>query len=156
MAVNKKTWERILKAFLSSAGSKSVKAGVMSGNAQRDGSEELTNVDVAYIHEFGSLENSIPERSFVRAPFSKNREKYLDTLAAVVEKSFSGKMKPAKGLELIGAQMAADMQNEIRRGIPPANAPSTVARKNSSKPLIDTGQLVNSITWAVTKDGGEK
>jgi len=31
------------------------------------------------------------------------------------------------------------------------NAPSTIAQKGSSKPLIDTGSMLNSITYAVRK-----
>jgi hypothetical protein len=45
------------------------------------------------------------------------------------------------------------IKQRIANGIAPPNSPYTIARKGSSKPLIDTGQLRNSITYQVEIGG---
>jgi hypothetical protein len=52
-------------------------------------------------------------------------------------------------LDRLGAKVAALLQNRISAGIDPPNSAATIARKGSSKPLVDTGQLKAAITWRV-------
>jgi hypothetical protein len=46
-------------------------------------------------------------------------------------------------------------QNDVRKAIrdldSPPNAESTIKAKGSSNPLIDTGQMINSIRWEYVK-----
>ena len=58
-----------------------------------------------------------------------------------------------RALGLLGARMSADMKMTIKNRIPPPLQPETIRRKGSDVPLIDTGQLINSITWAVLTKG---
>ena len=129
-----------------------VKAGVMGSKARNDG-ETLTNAQLASIHEFG-LGNA-PARPFIRPPFLAHREEYL----ALLRKSYNEAIirGDAKAFErvlaLIGFKMAADIKNYVTQGagVPPPLAASTIALKGSSRPLVDTGQLVNSITSEVVR-----
>lgn len=134
-----------------------VKAGVLASEKERD-SGEVTNVDLAIIHEFGSPAANIPERSFVRSTFTKHRQEYSAELKKLAGSLAKGDArKTAENiLGLVGAKMAADMKNTIADGLSPANAPDVYARKLAKgtaaglpKPLVDTGQLLNSITWDV-------
>jgi hypothetical protein len=152
-----------------------VKAGVFGDsetNKRDDG--ELTNVDLAVIHEFGAPKASIPARSFIRATFDMNHASYKQMLRGLIPKIYELKMDVKRALGLLGAKMAADMKKRVVTGvgIPPPNAPSTVAKKlakgknlgnNSAsksktpRPLVDSGRLVDSITWeVVTKGGSDK
>lgn len=133
------------------------KAGVLASEKERD-SGEVSNVDLAIIHEFGSPIAGIPERSFVRSAFTRNRQEYSATLKKLAAALIEGKgvQTAEKILGLVGAKMAADMKAAITKGIAPPNAPAVYARKlakgsanGTPKPLVDTGQLLNSITWVV-------
>ncbi len=126
-----------------------VKVGLPAGSAAYpDGTSVF---EVGLVHEFGSSDGRIPERSFLRSTLEKKRRE-LDAIAGKVGKKVErsgGTLE--EGLNLMGAVLAGAIQEAISNGIPPANAPSTIARKGSSKPLIDTGHLRQSITWQVVK-----
>ena len=48
------------------------------------------------------------------------------------------------------------MQNEIITGDFAPNAPSTIRRKGSSKPLIDTGRMRQSVDYVIKPKGERK
>lgn len=127
-----------------------VKVGVIDegeGAADRGG---ITNAELAAIHEFGTADGRIPARPFVTLTVDGKREEIKDTARALVLRMVEGKLDLARALGLLGAKVAADMKATIKQGDQLApNAPSTVAGKGSSRPLVDTGQMVNSITWKV-------
>jgi len=56
-------------------------------------------------------------------------------------------------LRLVGAFLEGKVKLTIQQGRPewPPLKPETIKRKGSSKPLIDTGKLMNSITHKVEK-----
>lgn len=128
-----------------------VKAGVLGHKRERKEKDGFDNVELAVTQEFGTRDGKIPARSFVLAPFKANRNRYMSQLRSFATKLLLGKVSLDKVLSLIGQQMAADMKKRIKDGIAPPNAESTVRRKKSTKPLVDTGQLLTSITYGVTK-----
>lgn len=105
---------------------------------------------VAMVQEFGSEKRNIPERPFIRGAFDAN---YTD-LQAFKEAEFlqvmQGKQTADTGIRRIGEWMVNKTKAYIKAIIPPPNAPTTIARKHSTTPLIDTGQMINSIQYAVT------
>jgi hypothetical protein len=101
----------------------------------------------AAVHEFGSPALGIPERSFMRSTFDENAATYRRVLMAGIRSVLDGQAIGASVLSLFGARYARDIQLKIRQGHFVPNAPSTVARKGSSRPLIDTGRMRNSIRW---------
>lgn len=58
-------------------------------------------------------------------------------------------IKQAMGL--LGEVVQQDIQDAIVKLKSPPNAESTIAKKKSDNPLIDTGQLVSSIRWAYVR-----
>ncbi len=52
-------------------------------------------------------------------------------------------------LERIGAFMKGLVQRSIGSNTPPPNAPATIQRKKSSRTLINTGRLRQSIAWEI-------
>lgn len=131
-----------------------VKVGVLSNAGNHD---HISMVELAAVHEFGSPQNHIPERSFIRATFNEKRSELERFVGAIVKRMFADKnMTPLIALNILGAWMAAQIQNKITQGphIPPPLKPATVAAKGSSRPLVDTGRLVQSITHEVVKGEG--
>ncbi|WP_298036430.1 hypothetical protein [uncultured Campylobacter sp.] len=127
----------------------SVVVGVTAKSNAR--SDELTNADLAMIHEFGSPAHNIPERSFLRKPLINNAEAVANLAKNAIGKFIAGEMSAAEALGVIGEEAKGISKEAVTNGISPALKPATIKRKKSSKPLIDTGQLLNSITYEVRK-----
>lgn len=116
---------------------------------QADSGRGIDNVGLMVIHEFGV--GRIPERAPLRTAFDKNRRKYERFLASGARLIASGKSSPKQIAGIVGELAVADVVNGINAGLPPPNAPSTIDRKGSSTPLVDTGQLKASIKSVVRK-----
>lgn len=105
---------------------------------------------VGLVHEFGSSDGKIPERSFLRAALDENKAELLkfwkDGAAKAV---LTLEKNPEKLLAMIGQMMQAAVQQKIVNVKTPANAISTVVNKKSSNPLIDTGHMRQSIRWEI-------
>lgn len=93
----------------------------------------------------------IPERSFLRTTFDKGRRKYERLLLKQAQAVVDGKQAPDRAIGVVGEVHLADVIRRINRGIPPKLKPATAARKGSTKPLIDTGQLKGSIKVKVSQ-----
>jgi hypothetical protein len=119
-----------------------------SPNAQPTG---LTLVEVATFHEFGT--SRTPERSFLRATIDANKSELQTETLNIFKKVSSGSIDAMRGLGILGLSIKSKVQKRIRAGIKPDLDPKTIDRKGSSKPLIDTGQLVNSIQHLVVEKG---
>lgn len=110
---------------------------------------EMTLVDIAAIHEFGAPAAGIPKRSFLRDTVDGGADEIRRTQSVVARQIVLGGLRVRTGLDRIGAKVSGMIQRRIARRIPPPNAEATVERKGSDVPLIDTGQLRSSITWAL-------
>jgi hypothetical protein len=128
---------------------KSVFVGVQ-GSAERvkkpEDKENPTNVEIAMKNEFGI---GVPERSFIRASVEENREKYLNMNKLAVKKILARKLTTETYLENLGEIAASDMQKFAIDLKQPPNSAETIEKKRSENPLIDTGQMVGSITYKV-------
>lgn len=142
-------WDDLMRAMHRAAQDEPhVKVGVVGdGAGQSHADSGLTNAELAAVHEFGTIDGHIPERSFLRSTIDENAEKYHDFAKALHLKVIEGKITTTDALGLFGARVVADVKRKLQAGIDPPLADSTVDRKGSSKPLIDTGALINSITW---------
>lgn len=139
-----------------------VKVGLLGGPKDRRPGEKIGNVELGIVHEFGAPSKGIPERSFIRAPFHKKRREYLRLLKSLVKAGLRTQgMGILKALAVVGEKMAADFKASAP-GTPPPNAPETLRRKlaltrpgskGEPKTLVDTGRMIQSITYAVVKDG---
>lgn len=138
-----------------------VKVGVLADSAQgglHEEGGELTVAEIAAVNEFGTEDGRVPARSFIQRTFDEKREALTKEFAALLGgKVLFGAMTLANALGLVGAQLAAEIKKRVTAGdpIPPPNAPSTVEKKGSDRPLIDTGRMVNAVTWLVQLGRGE-
>lgn len=152
-------WDRLVAGLKSIQRNESyAKAGVLGDAKARKDGDPASTVDVAFFNEFGVPSKGIPERSFVRASFDAHRTDYLGQLRQLAGGVYANTITVDRALGIMGLKMAADMKARIVAFVPPPNAPSTLARKEAKttpgstgapKPLIDTGQLLNSISHAV-------
>jgi hypothetical protein len=112
-------------------------------------SEPITLAELATVHEFASDNGHIPERGPIRATHAKRQGHWGDTVAKLKLKVISGEMSVRQALGLLGEVMISDIKAAYRRGGDPyvPNAPSTIAAKGSSTPLIDTAQLANGVAY---------
>lgn len=128
------------------------KTGITVGVHAADGAETYprsgkTVADVATINEFGAP--GVPQRSFIRAWFDENSAKNREAVKRMAQSVLKGKRTRKDAVELLAQAFVGQIQRRMAQGIPPPNSPITIALKGSSKPLIDTGQLRSSITYAI-------
>lgn len=120
--------------------------GVTIGIHAEEGSELAV---IAASHEFGT--DTVPERSFLRATLDEQDGAYREATADAIRSVLDGKRSAQVALERLGLRVVRDVRGKIRSGLDPALAPATIAAKGSSKPLIDTGRLLRSITYQVRR-----
>lgn len=93
----------------------------------------------------------IPERSFLRSGIAENKRKINEFVGKMFSDFIDGKISMLKSLNRIGLLAVAMVRTKIRQGPFTANAPSTVRRKKSSRPLIDTGRMRQSVTHEIDR-----
>lgn len=126
-----------------------VRVGVLGNTAPRDG-KGLDNAELALVMEFGTRNGRIPARPFLGGTAERKNGEWLALLGKAIPKVLEGKLTIERALALVGERAAADVKRTITssEGLA-ANAPSTIRRKGSSRPLIDTGRLLQSISYDV-------
>lgn len=109
-------------------------------------SRPLVLKDLAAIHELGL---GVPKRAFIEPSLKKNRKKYLVYAGKQITPIIRGRKSLNASWQGLGVMAVADIQQYMVTASFTPLASSTIARKGSSKPLIDTGQLRQSITYRV-------
>lgn len=125
---------------------KRVLIGVPAGKSEEDGTSMAL---VAAVNEFGSADGKVPERSFLRAGLRHGFYAITRLNVASLHEVSQGRMTAEMALERTGMVAAGAVKKYIPVGEFVPNAPSTIKAKGSSKPLIDSGSLRQSITWVV-------
>ena len=110
---------------------------------------KATVLEYGTYNEFGL---GVPERSFIRGTADAKGKEWRDFAASRMRLVIKGELTKEQALEQMGLRFQSNMQKRISDGISPPNAPSTIAKKGSSKPLIDTGTLRSSITYSIKEE----
>lgn len=109
----------------------------------------------AYLHSQGlhlkptTTEIRIPERSFLRNGYDKNIDDVIDISDATLPDVMIGHLSPEQFGKLIGLQLATSIKEYARDLREPPNSSFTIEQKGSSNPLVDTGNMINAITYWV-------
>jgi hypothetical protein len=101
---------------------------------------------VAAIQEFGAPARKIPPRPYFRNMIADKSPGWGDAIAAVLK---ANGYDATRTMEQVGAGIKGQLQQSIVDTNAPALSPATVARKGSAKPLVDTGQMLNSVDYKV-------
>ena len=119
-------------------------------------SSSSTNADIGLIHEKGSLSRHIPRRSFLEMPLVVKSDELLKVKKHLWDSLISGGQKGDDRMRLAYKKLGIAAENIIQLAFTSggygrwaADKSSTIARKRSSAPLIDTAQLRRSITSMV-------
>lgn len=153
MKVTKDNVDSMLEAVKAMANQR-VLIGVPSEEVPRRG-EPLNNATLAYIHENGSPARNIPARPFLKVGVASAKPKLISTLKAYAKQALTNKAAIEQGLNAAGLVAQSAVKNRIRsgEGFAPLKPGTLAARRRKGakgiKPLIRTGQLLNSITYVV-------
>ncbi len=151
-------WRKIMSA-VNDLDDSYVKVGVLAEKGDSEhGDDSITILELAAIHEFGL--GGLEERSFIRSTFENSGDwlpKFQATLAKGV---IQGKLTTERALEILGRKCADEVKNTIteKRVVPISKKVSEAdARDDGRTPttLVDTSQLVNSVSHEVVMGGGE-
>lgn len=111
----------------------------------------INMASLALIHERGSAANNIPARPFMKQTRQRAEGRFARLLRRLYKQVVDGKVRPFDGLSKLGIAYEGEMKNTFTTGSFTPNKPATIKRKGSSRPLIDTGHLRQSITSKVVK-----
>lgn len=109
---------------------------------------------VAATNTFGSQSRNIPARPFMQESAVPAIDATQPVAAGLIPALNAGKTTIEQILQTMGPFAVGAFQRTIQTGKWEPNAPATIARKKSERPLIDTGLMRQSITFVVRKPGG--
>jgi phage gpG-like protein len=138
------------------------------------GSQDSDMVMIASVHEFGKQITvtdkmryflgysglwlkkatqyiTIPERSFLRSTFKDKKQNILRGIKENIKKVIAGIYTQEIFMSRLGEAIQMFVKEKITAGIEPENHPFTIENKKSSKPLIGSGRLRDSIRYEVSK-----
>ena len=96
---------------------------------------------------------TIPARPFLDAAIAKNQKHYAKIFEELLPLVISGGKTTEQVLDAVGLAAASHVQDYMVELKDPPNAPATVARKKGqNNPLIDTGNLRQSIRHEIAQD----
>ena len=119
-------------------------------SGQKDG-ETIYLADIANVNNFGSYSRNIPARPFGTTTVTRYQEQIKKIIQVQMNDILEKNKDVKKGFDAIGAVCAGYMKKNLTDGEWKANAQYTIDKKGSDQPLIDTGQMRQSITWRVNE-----
>ena len=136
--------------MLEELATKEVRIGFQRGQASESDGTDIC--DIAAWNELGTV--NMPSRPFMRKSVNENEGKIKSFVKSMKHDLVSG----ASGeqiLKKIGIFQKDLIQEKITEGEFAPNAVSTVKKKGSSKPLIDTGRMRQSVNYVIKEKGDD-
>lgn len=122
---------------------RTLRVGFMENATYPDG----TSVPmVAAVNEFGAPSRGQPPRPFFRRMIKAKQGEWPGALRTLLK---SNDYDAHAALDALGQGIAGQLVESINELTDPPLAPSTVRGKGFDKPLIETGQMRNSVTHDV-------
>src|SRR5690606_5993627 len=119
--------------------------GIHESAGVEPGSDGLTVATLGAIQHFGN--DDIPARPWLDKGAESGTKDYLETIQEGVEDGLDAKQIMAR----VGEEAEGAIRQYITDLDSPPNKPSTIKRKGSSNPLIDTGNMRQSVTSSVAR-----
>src|SRR4051812_46011538 len=132
--------------------------------------DQMTNAVLGYIHEFGSPIHNIPAHAWLVPGVKASEKQWTNYLQQAAKLAFEG--KPAavdRAFHAAGTVAVGSVKTRITAGIAPPLAELTKQRRRAKHkntkagpsvlpqrfggftPLVDTAQMLNSITYSIQK-----
>ncbi|EMZ2610088.1 hypothetical protein ABDB89_004074 [Escherichia coli O80:H26] len=102
---------------------------------------------VAATNEFGNPAHNQPPRPFFRNAIAEHEGEWQEAMATLIGNG--GDTRDV--LSLLGEIIVDDIKESIRQLDAPPLSPVTIARKGFDKPLIDTSNMLNSVSYEVSE-----
>ena len=134
---------------IAALGEPKVYIGIPSIENPRHGA--TNNATIAAVHELGAPSRGIPARPFLIPTMQNNADKYVRLMAQGFKAALQDKSQADEVYEKIGLVASSDVKDYIVSGQFVPLKQSTIDRKGSSKPLLDTAELRNSISYEIKK-----
>lgn len=136
---------------------KQVLVGIPASKATREegDAEPINNAQLGHIHEYGAPASNIPARPFLIPGVARAQESINGHLQKAAKAAMDGnEEKVDVELNATGLVAQAGARYEINNGdLAPLSDQTLAARRKRGrtgiKPLIDTGQLRNAITYVI-------
>lgn len=128
--------------------------------------QPINMATLAAIHNFGTSDGHIPARPYMSIGLMNSREEVQKRMALIAKRIHDGDTTPKKDLNAIGAvvvnamrQALESLKNDARYALSEATKENRKRRRGARKgdnasPLIDTGRLRQSLSFAVRKIRG--
>ena len=127
-----------------------VQVGFQAGAAADEDGVDIANI--AMWNELGTSRS--PARPFMRKSVDENTDKIKSMCARQLKRLGQG-ASAQDILEKIGVFQKGLIQRKIVDGTFEPNAPSTIRKKGSSRPLIDTGRMRQSVNFIIRRKGAD-
>lgn len=122
-----------------------VRVGFLSNARYPDGKPVAM---IAAIQEYGAPSVGIPPRPFFRNMIAAKQSEWPAAIRSLLKSTGNDAVRT---LDLAGASIAGQLRESIINTNTPPNAPSTIARKGSSKPLVHTRDMLKNINHEVIR-----
>ena len=103
-----------------------------------------------FIHTNGSPAKNIPPRPTIEPTINENKARITKMFSEGVKNALS-EDGSTKDIEKLGIWLTNKIKAKFGSDELAPDSPATIAKKKSDRPLIDTGQLRNSITYVIRK-----
>jgi len=134
--------DAIQKALRELMTDKFVMVGIHEDAGQHDDST-LSMAQVGAVNEFGT--QHIPARPWLNPGVASGNAEYYD----IITKTMADGGTPEQALNKVGVVAVGKVQKYMTDLRTPPNAASTIKKKGSSNPLIDSGAMRQSVTYKI-------
>ena len=125
--------------------------GIPSDAKRHEDNPNIGLAQIAYIMEKGSAVNNIPARPFMHQTRERNEKRVLGLSKKLLKNLSNGSITAMDAIKKLGVTYEGAMKRIFIEGSFAPNALSTIRKKKSSRPLIDTSLLRQSIKFKVAK-----
>lgn len=139
---------RRFQRMLRELAEKQVRVGFQQGSETEEDGTDMC--DIAMWNELGT--EHAPSRPFLRMSVDENEGKIKDFLKSKKADLIRG-ASAEQVLKEIGIFQKDLIQEKITNGSFVPNAQATIDKKGSSKPLIDTGRMRQSVNYVIKEKG---
>lgn len=150
--------KKVLSA-ITSLPHRDVLVGIPESNSGRDAGEPIANAALLWIHEHGAPEANIPARPSLLPGIRDAQPQITNYLKQAGQAALKGDTaRVDRVLHAVGLTAVNSVRRKIQMGPFIPLAPATIAARQArgrtgTKPLLDTGQMRNAITYVLRDKG---
>ncbi len=144
--------KKLARRIQSASGLK-IRAGILAGATYPDTGKSVA--EIAIIQEYGAPAANIPPRPFLKNTVGARQGAWARCLSDNLSAYIRGRISLDDVGKKVGVLMQSDIIGTINNSVPPPNAPAVARRKEkrgmAPRTLIDSGVLLDSVSFEVEK-----